>query len=333
MKAHAQSEIEEEAGRWVVRMHSDQVTSEDERLFAAWLAESEAHGRAYDQQNALWRGVGSLRHSPMATAAFADLREETPEPRQTSRRGLLAASLAGGIIAAGGGGWLGYQVFFGTEAYATEIGEQRRVILKDGSAVTLNTDTALRLRFDDSERRLWLDRGQAFFAVAHDEQRPFRVFVGDDEVRATGTAFDVRRDGQAARVTVEDGSVAIYRDAQIEMVHAVRPTAVVEANQQLVVAPAERLEISTVDTRRTGAWRFGQMVLDSDALSGAVAEINRYNARKIVIADSSLEGMPINGVFQTGRPEAFVEALTAAFPVEVQREDDSAIYLQRRRID
>lgn len=322
-------EIEQEAGRWVVRMHSDQVTSEDERLFAAWLAEGEAHGVAYDRQNKLWSSVGALRHSPMAMYALADLREATPEPARPNKRGLLAASLTGGLIVVGGG-WLGYQVLFRTQAYATEIGEQRRIVLDDGSAVTLNTNSALRLRFTDKERRLWLDRGQAFFAVAHDADRPFRVFVGDDEVRAVSTAFDIRRDGARASVTVEDGAVAIYRGAEVETMRA-QPAVVVEANQQLVVAPAEEIEIAAVDTRRTGAWRFGQMVLEADALSTAVAEINRYNARQIVIADPSINDMAINGVFQTGRPEAFVEALTAAFPVKVRYEDAESIQLERRR--
>lgn len=331
MTDRSPSEIADEATGWVVRMHSDQVTSEDERLFAAWLAESEAHGAAYDRENARWSGMGSLRHSALAMTELAELREETPElPEQKpSRRGLLAASLAGGAIAATGGGWLGWQTFFATEAYATEIGEQSRFILSDGSAVTLNTDSMLRVKFSEKERRLWLDRGQAFFAVAHNPARPFRVFVGDDEVRAVGTAFDVRRDGQRAQVTIEDGSVAIYRGADVERLDAT-PATVAEAGRQVVVAPAEQIEIAVVDTRRVGAWRFGQMVLESDTLRTAVSEINRYNARQIVIADPTLEDLAINGVFQTGRPEAFVEALTVAFPVEVRSEDERAIYLERR---
>lgn len=330
MSQRTEAEIEEEAGRWVVRMHADQVTSEDERLFTAWLSESPEHSAAYDRQNALWAGVGALRHNAFAMEALADLREGTPEPRAHSRRGFLAASLAG-LGVTGVGGFVAYQTLFATQAYATEVGEQRRWLLEDGSAVTLNTNSTLRLRFTDKERRLWLDRGQAFFAVAQDAKRPFRVFVGEDEVRATESAFDVRRDGLNASVTVEAKSVAVFREHGARAQAA--PDAVLQANQQLFVAPAEVMRIAVVDTRRTGAWRFGQMVLESDALSTAVAEINRYNARQIVIADPSLSDMAINGVFQTGRPEAFVEALTAAFPVDVQKEDADAIYLSRRSGD
>lgn len=323
------SEIEEEATRWAVRMHSDQVTREDERAFTAWLAESEAHRASYDRQIALWAGVGALRDDPSAVAALQSLRSRAPEAG-VGRRRLLFASAAG--AAAIGGGLFAWRSLFASDSYQTAVGEQRRIILSDGSAVTLNTDSALRVRFDQAERRLWLDRGQAFFAVEHDAARPFRVFVGEDEVRAVGTAFDIRRQGERAQVTLEEGVVAVYRDAdQAEVLSAERqPDVVLWPNEQVVVAPAAPINVAMVDTRRTGAWRFGQMVLESEPLSAAVAEINRYNARQIVIGDPSLNSVAINGVFQTGRPEAFVEALVAGFPVEVILEDDKTIVLARR---
>jgi transmembrane sensor len=329
VSASPPSEIEEAATRWAVRMHSDQVTREDERAFTAWLAESEAHRASYDRQVALWAGVGALRDDPSAIAALQSLRSLAPK-WGVGRRQLLFASAAG--AAAIGGGWFAWRSLFASASYQTAVGEQRRIILSDGSAVTLNTDSALRVRFDTSERRLWLDRGQAFFAVERDAARPFRVFVGEDEVRAIGTAFDIRRQGDRAQVTLEEGVVAVYRNAdQAEVLSAERqPDVVLRPNEQVVVAPTAPINVAMVDARRTGAWRFGQMVLESEPLSAAVAEINRYNARQIVIGDPSLNSVAINGVFQTGRPETFVEALTVGFPVEVSSEDDRTIVLARR---
>ncbi len=326
MNAREHASIEDEADFWVVRMHSDQVTSEDERLFTAWLGANPAHGEAYDRHNKLWAGLGALRHDPEVMEAFVDLRERPSRPDRYSRRGLIAASLAGGGLIVGG--WLASEALFGTKAYATEVGEQQRVVLDDGSTVTLNTDSAIRVRFDKGERKIWLDRGQAYFAVARDA-RPFRVFVGDDELRGTGSAFDVRKVGETARVSLEEGAVEIYRGAN-KAVGATPPAMVLKPGEQVIVAEARIVPVATVDARGVGAWRFGRLVLDSDPLGSAVAEINRYNARQIVIADPSLGDLPLNGVFQTGKPEAFVEALTAAFPVEVRSQDAENIYLQRR---
>lgn len=330
--ARTRADVDAEATRWVVRMHSDQVTLEDERAFSAWLAENEENRAAYERLGALWAGVGRLREDPERVAALAALREG--EPEQPDRRRLIAASLAGGLILAGGGSWLGWRALYGAETYETALGEQRRLSFADGTQVTLNTESRLRVRFDESERHIWLDRGQAFFQVARDPSRPFRVFVGDDEVRALGTAFEVRRDGNRARVTLEEGVVALYRNADRRPVAdapAVRAAAILRPGQQAVVDTAPRVRLAAVDTRRTAAWRFGRMDLESEPLAEAVAEINRYNARQIVLADPSLEAMPINGVFQTGRPEAFVEALTIGFPVEIRAEDDRTIQLVRRR--
>lgn len=326
MNTREHAPIEDDADFWVVRMHSDQVTSEDERLFAEWLAADPAHGEAYDRCNRLWAGFGALRHDPEVLDAFVGLRERAPRPGP-SRRGLLAASLAGGGLIVGG--LLASEALFGTKAYATEVGEQQRVVLDDGSTVTLNTDTAIRVRFEQGERKIWLDRGQAYFAVARD-RRPFKVFVGGDELVGTGSAFDVRKTGESARVTLEEGAVRIYRRANKADGSSAAPAVVLKPGERAVVAEAGAPRVAVVDPRGVGAWRFGRMVLDSEPLGSAVAEINRYNARQIVLADPALKDLALNGVFQTGKPEAFVEALVAAFPVEVRSQDAQTIYLQRR---
>jgi transmembrane sensor len=326
-----QSRADEAAMQWVVRMHSDQRTAEDEAAFVAWLALDQANRDAYDEQIALWASVSSLRHDSATLASIKSLRRDV----DMERRGLLTASAASvaGVMAVGGAGW-GLWNLLAPEAYATAIGEQRRIVLADGSAVTLNTNSVLRVRFDGAQRRTWLDRGQAFFDVAKDPARPFRVFAGADEVRAIGTAFDVRRQGQHAHVTLEEGSVAVFRDAdETKPVEAEQQPAVVLApNEQVIVAPAKPIEINHVDTRLTGAWRFGHMVLESETLANAIDEINRYNTRRILIADPAIEKILVNGMFQTGRPEAFVEALTKGFPVDVLSEDEHAIVLVGRGV-
>lgn len=317
--------IDAEAAAWCVRMASDQVTLEDERAFAAWLAAAPEHRARYDAHAATWGGIGALREDPEALRALSSLRARAPERGGLSRRGLLAASVGGAFAV--GAGWMAWRAMPAGQRFVTGVGEQRRIVLEDGSTVTLNTDSELRADLQAGERRLWLDRGQAFFSVAPDRARPFRVFVGADEVRALGTAFDVRREGGRARVTLEEGVVAVYRDASPETLRTEAPAAVLAPGQQLVVAEAALVPVGPVDVHRATAWRFGQMILDAEPLGEALAEINRYNARQIVLVDPSLAAMPVSGVFQTGRPEAFVDGLTTAFPVRVVSEDAGAIRL------
>lgn len=329
-------DLTDEASAWFARMHSDQVMSEDEARFREWLNASPAHKQAYHEVAATWSALGALRGAPEMRGVLAHLNAEigpTADRQSTRRRLLQIAAGAAGITALSGGGWFALQGAASAQTYETKFGEQRRVALADGSTLTLNTETKVRVQLTETERRLWLDRGQAYFIVAPDKARPFRVFVGDEEVRALGTQFEVRRDAAGMKVTLEEGSVAILRGGTGEVVRKGRPDVppaprvVLTVGQQAIVAPAATVQVATVDTRRVTAWRFGQMSLDADALSYAVAELNRYNTRKIVIDSPELQAMPISGLFQTGSPEAFVEAAAAVLPLSVSTQDAREIHL------
>ncbi len=308
-----------DAAGWVARMGSDQRTRDDEAALAAWLGDDPARREAFDGHAALWEAAGALASDPQARDI---LRQGGGRVAPISRRSILgftgaaAAAAAVAVVA-------GPQIAEWRGLYRTKVGESRRVTLADGSELTLDTATRVKVRFSEGERRLTLETGQAHFRVAKDASRPFRVFVGDDEVRAIGTAFDVRKDGARARVTLEEGVVAVYRDAAASP----PPEAILKPGQQAVLAPAAPVRVAAVDVRREQAWRFGRMVLDASPLGEAVDEINRYGGRTIVLADPAMAQMKVSGVFHTRRPEAFVEAMTTAFPIELLREDDRELVL------
>lgn len=318
-----------DAPAWVVRMHSDQVTSADEVAFTAWLAADPKHRAAYDALAATWQGAGhALRADAGLREALNRLRaQDRHAPARAPRRAFMAAAAAVLAIAIGAGTWGSLEIAFGPQIYETAFGEQRRIVLDDGSVVVLNTQSRLKVAFEAAERRLWLDKGQAHFTVAKDKRRPFRVFAGTEEVRALGTQFEVRREGVRVRVTLEEGVVALYRGGETVAPAAAKPEAVLKPGEQALAAPETQVTVIPADPQRATAWRFGRMVLDAEPLSEAVAEINRYNTRQIVIADARLKSLMISGVFQTGRPEAFVEALTKAFPVKVMKETSRTIEL------
>ncbi|MEJ0023946.1 MAG: FecR domain-containing protein [Alphaproteobacteria bacterium] len=218
-QSQSPTDLEQEAARWVVRMHSDQVTIEDERAFARWIVESAAHRKEYDSQAATWASLGALSKDDEALKALSDLR--APVGRSLERRSMLAAAFAGALFLVAGGAAAWHSIT-SNQRYSTGLGEQQNIVLADGSQVTLNTDTTLRVELDGGERRVWLDHGQAFFTVAHDRKRPFRVFAGGGEARAIGTAFDVRQDDTLTKVTLTEGSLAVFASA--ERVRGARPT-------------------------------------------------------------------------------------------------------------
>lgn len=315
------TDIDAQAAQWVVRLHSDQRTRADEDAFRAWLEQDPTHAEAYADCAALWDGVAIALETDEAHEIVRPLRVPAPAPSRLSRRSVLLGGM-GAVAAAAAGVVFTPLIAHGEQTFQTRPGKQKRIRLADGSGVLLNTDSKLRVTLAKTERLLFLDRGQAFFQVAKDEMRPFRVFIGVHEVRAVGTAFEIRRLGDAALVTLEEGQVEVYR--------ADSPAAVLHPGTQIELDAAKPPEVRQVDLHKVQAWRYGRMILDGAPLGETVADLNRYGGVQIVLADPKLAAIRVSGVFHTGRPDDFVEAVTTAFPVQIARQDENTIVLQPR---
>jgi transmembrane sensor len=308
-------DIEAEAARWVWRLDRDGRAPELETQLEAWLAGDARRRGAFLKAESVWTLLDRARETgarPLASPA-----------RPMSRRALLAG--AGGAIAAAmvGAGVL----ILREERFSTGLGEVRRVPLGDGSAVAINTASAVEVAFRRTQRTVRLRQGEAWFQVAHDVQRPFVVEAGPVRVRAVGTAFSVRRRADGADVLVTEGVVEVWSEG------ATRPPTRLRAGQgafvdaSAVVRPAVAAP-EAIDRRLE--WRYGKIDLAGETLGEAVADFNRYNDRKLVIADPGIAGERLYGAFNTGGPDAFAAAVGASLGVEVEVRD-SEIILGRRR--
>jgi transmembrane sensor len=312
------------AAYWVARMGSDQRTRADDEALARWLDENAAHRTQFDAQKALWDQIGALSDDPVARQILGRARKEpggqddaeVAAASRVSRRSLFFGGAVAAAAAMMGAFWLAA----GTE-FSTRPGQQRNVTLADGSTVTLDTDTRIDVALDDGERRVRLRSGQAYFDVAPDKARPFRVLVEGNEIRALGTEFNVRRDGRRTEVYLAHGSVAI-RKRGTEII--LRP------GQQALISPAKAPRIVTAEPDRMQSWRQGKLIFDATPLAEAVAEVNRYGGKPIRLADAATGRIKVSGVFHVGRSEAFVESVTVALPIEVERNNEQETLLGQR---
>jgi transmembrane sensor len=226
----------------------------------------------------------------------------------------------------------------GLKTYVTAPGERSTIRLIDGSSVILNTSSKLRVQFTRGERRLYLESGQAFFDVAKDAGRPFRVFAGTDEVRAVGTAFEVQRLGDGARVVLTRGKVALYRYERIQAprdgkeakLDAARPIAVMVPGQAATLDRAEPVRLARVDLVKAEAWKSGRLILEGEPLDAAVTDINRYGGPQIKLADPSIAKFKVSGVFHTANSEEFADSVTAVLPVRVAKRTETELILAPR---
>lgn len=291
-----------EAAAWLARLRSEERTAEDERGFRAWLADSEHNREAFEVTNSIFDMAGAADRSILAS------REVPVAP--VSRRHVLRAGV--GLAAASVAGIAVYLRSGAT--YATEIGEQRKVSLEDGTLVALDTDTEIRVSMNDERRRVQLRRGRAHFDVAEDPVRPFEVIAGNQSFTASRSHFDVSREGVLVSVLLEDGPVSVAStegDDRLPLPRIVLP------GQRLVFAADQFVREERPVLANAIAWRHGRLAFFEEPLSAAVAEMNRYTRRPIVILDPAVAEMRISGNYSVGDTQAFATSVSVLLPVTV----------------
>jgi transmembrane sensor len=248
-----------------------------------------------------------------------------PEPLpRTGSRGRRALAVAASILVlltAGLVSWLCTD----RDLYTTTTGEQRSIILGDGSTVELNARTQLRIHYSAHERHVNLLKGQALFTVARDKERPFIVASNGTQVRAVGTRFDVYKKSSGTVVTVLEGTVAVTPAPELFVSTAA--AALVTAGEQLTVGPiSPGTKVHPVSLAATTAWTQRQLVFDNTALQEVVNEFNRYNQRQLVIRDPLLNDFAIDGVFSSTDPASLIRFLRSR-PGVVVTETESEIII------
>lgn len=310
----------QQAAAWFTRLSQRRVSTDDVKAFSVWRRDPH-NALAYERLDAVWMASQALADDPDISALTAEALGKVPPPvRARAMVSGLLKPLGGAAAALVLAGVIGVWVLNRPLSYGTDIGEQRIVRLADGSRLTLDTDTEVRVRLRPDTRAVTLVKGQAYFQVDGDPNRPFTVSAGDTHVTAVGTRFDVRRYGDGARVVLVEGRVNV-RDARSSRADwALRP------GQQLVTAAA-RPVVTTVDAVRATSWTRGRLIFEATPIRTAIAEVNRYSDRKIDLRASHIADIPVSGAFDTGDVDGFVAALSDLYAVKAEHQSDGTLVL------
>ncbi|XHS79317.1 FecR domain-containing protein [Burkholderiaceae bacterium UC74_6] len=308
------SEILAEAAVWVARLHGPSRSPRVEKEFQTWARRSPVHRRAFERCTDVWQDAAGVTLSTYATAT--DLRPRRRGGYVVSTVGLAAVLTIAAVLI--------LRPWLSASAFETGVGEQRTVVLADGSRMSLNTATRVRVDFSRAQRNIQVLDGEALFEVAKDAQRPFVVRAADSEVVATGTEFVVRTapetqgHGTALMVTLVEGHVFVRNTQQSGMSPPAEPMAMAPGDRLQVEQPvsnAARTAFHPVRLDRSGleaalAWKRGEVVFDDVSLADAAAEMNRYSTVPIIVASSAARtGGRISGVFRTGDNLGFARAV------------------------
>jgi transmembrane sensor len=307
------NEVDSIAAGWAVRVERGALTAQEKQALEAWLAQDRRHLGAYARA----RAVDAHFTRAKALGRTFDFRRFLVAKPFWSYRPWAAAIIAGSTVAV----VVIALSLRGAPDLTTRRGEVRLIPLGDGSAVTLNTDTRLGVKYSSAERVVELEEGEALFDVAHDRARPFVVHAGSTSVRAIGTSFSVRRlDGGEVKVLVREGVVEVTQSTSDD-----RAPIRVSARSQAVLKPHARATIDAIQAPQVDrqlAWREGMISLDGRTLREAAKEFARYGGVRIRIDDPAIADRTVTGLFLANNPAGFARAVATSMNLQISERGD-----------
>jgi transmembrane sensor len=326
LRPRVRPEIAAEAAVWVARLHGPDRSVPMERECLAWQARSAEHREAFERCTETWQDVPrvSLANAYAGAAPAHATSDIAPRfPFRWIATAAVAAVLAGTALLV--------QQWRDQGVYSTGVGEQHQVLLADGTHMTLNTGTRVRVDLGTARRIVDVQGGEALFEVGKDPTRPFVVRVAGSEVEALGTTFAVRftpddaQPGRTLTVTLIEGQVAV------RPVSRGGGTGNPATGQAMRLQAGERVQLSAVPAALEAAprvdrpnidaviaWKRSEAVFDGAALPDAVAEMNRYTRTPIVLLDGpALAGLRVSGLYRTSDSAGFARAVAALHGLRV----------------
>jgi len=306
--------VHAQAVDWLLRIRSENCTETERHAFNIWLEESASHRQAYETAQAQWDWMEPFKAMNFP-ARDAALRYRGKSPRRLFKYSAAASLLlALGLSAFMPNGWLGVP-----HSYIAEKGGYQTIKLADGSSIELNTESEVRVHFNRWRRSVDMIKGEAFFTVAHDAERPFEVRAGSGRIRDIGTAFEVYIKPEQVIVAVQDGIVEVQTGGKRELM----------AGQQLAFNNSGEFQpLQGQDVAGLTAWRQGNLVFRNRRLDDVLTEVGRYHDTRVRLQNESLGKLRVSGTFHTAELGDTLNAIAAILPVNIDHVGTHEIVLK-----
>ena len=336
----AEERIDQEAAEWLVKR--DRGLSKREALeFKEWLGQDARHRMRFAFHEQTWERFSTLKEREAVEKfetrpVWMGQRSSKPDFQKLSRAMLsLAAVMLLGLMI-----WAGIGLIDGKEQVEYEgryvVDKYETRILSDGTILELNEGARAKVRLTDSRRGVWMHEGEAHFHVAKDEMRPFVVYAGGTEVRAVGTAFNVRVDQEGIYVVVTEGRIHFSSTASEDESGSTSQS----FSEQLDAGQATSLrrdapnatplvETHTYDQlAELLAWKPETLEFSDAPLGDVVTAFNKRNTIQIALAHEELETMPIEATFRSDNVLAFTRLLELTFDLKADHVSQDEIVLR-----
>ena len=193
--------------------------------------------------------------------------------------------------------------------------EATDITLSDGTHVALNTQTNLQFNENNKLRQATLSKGEAYFAVKRDEQRPFTIDTGNATISVLGTAFNIDKTLRETTIDVFHGKVAVTTPDNVQRVELIKgQRARVHANHIIVTTfKAEQPD-----------WQLGWLDLENVTINDAIFQLNRYTDKPLVLSNVDAN-LRVSGRFKTADVLGAASLIAQLNQLEVNSFNDSIV--------
>lgn len=323
------------AADWFARLREPEVSVEQMLAWQRWMTQDNKHAQAFEQIEQVSATLRlAKRPTPASPAQEARDRYDGSTPLGAWRAPAfrLPLAIAASIAVAGLTVALMMLQKTSPDVLRTAVGENRTVKLADGSSVVLGGNTELEVTFDGKLRHLGLTRGEAFFTVAKDPSRPFKVEAGDTTVIAVGTEFNVRRGADQTVVAVLEGRVIVESDAANTPLSLLRgsrralsPVPVIAGEQTTVSAAGIAAPSASANPAAAIAWQSGRLAFQLESLNHVLEDVNRYAPKPVVLEDESVGNLRITATVVRGNVGGLITSIERAFGLRAVEERDRIV--------
>lgn len=343
-QGRSQKLVDDRAREWFMLRHERHLSPREETEFKQWMAEP-AHSASFRQLEQIEQGLRAIAASGEGQRLRAQP-DSWPGSWKVILRDFFARVLAPApalamglvmVVAVGmvsvGDDRAPWHRGPAVHTYASEIAQTRTVTLEDGSEVTLGAGSQIEASLGEQRRDVVLVKGEAFFSVAGNPDRPFYVTAGDTRVRVVGTRFEVHRAPGSVKVAVEEGVVDVSRtDSDPAEANDGKEAGAVRllAGQGVRMGDQVGGNVEAVKLDELAGWRQGKLIYRDARLAEVVADANRYREGQIVLGAPQLADLRVTTSFSASQVETMISMLEQSLPVSVYREAGNRVVIWPR---
>ncbi|MFT4090191.1 MAG: FecR domain-containing protein [Asticcacaulis sp.] len=305
------------AAEWIGLLDSDEASDADRQACENWCAANVTHRAVYERMRTFHDKLDS--REPAQGRVLKKLSgKKRASHRSAAIYGVTVLVFAGlsGLI------WQSDTVQDYFPDHVTSRGQIQTVTLRDGSTVTLDTDTSVRITEGRNHDRIRVVSGRVFANVKHRGDRKFVVDSRFGSATALGTAYEVELKARAMNVSVSESRVLVCPAKQSHLCQTL------SAGQRARVTREQVVRLKDAAPTRIAIWSSGWIqALDNDLVT-IVGELNRYRTTAIRFERNALKSHKVSGLFPISDPDAALRGVATSSGTRIVRNNDGSVSLR-----